>query len=53
MKTVKGYQYCVTANEEVIITDDYGLHLTCPAGEQTYFVANTNEVYVMGDATIT
>lgn len=53
IKTVKGYQYCVTANEEVSITDDYGMDLTCPAGQQTYFIANANEAYVMGDATIT
>lgn len=53
IKTVKGYQYCVTANEEVSITDDYGMDLTCPAGQQTYFVANANEAYVIGDANIT
>lgn len=53
MKTLKGYQYVVTANTETTITDDYGMHLTCPAGKQTYFVANSNAVYVQGDAVIT
>lgn len=53
MKTVKGIQYAVTANEEVTITDDNGLNLTCPAGQQTYFVATADEVEVVGDAVVT
>lgn len=53
MQVVTGYQYVVTANEETIITDSNGLNLTCPAGEQTYFVATTDEVQVVGDATVT
>lgn len=53
MKTVKGFQYCVTANEEVVITDDNGLNLTCPAGQQTYFVATGDEVDVAGDGVVT
>lgn len=53
MEVLQGYQYCVTAIDEVTVTDDYGMHLTCPAGKQTYFVANSNEVYVNGNGTVT
>lgn len=53
MEVLQGYQYCVTANEETIITDANGLNLTCPAGEQTYFVATCDAVDITGDATLT
>lgn len=53
MKLIKGYQYAVTAVEDVTITDANGLNLTCPAGQQTYFVATTDEVEVVGDGVIT
>lgn len=53
VKTLKGYQYAVTAATDTTIADDNGLNLQVSAGQQSVFTATSDSVDVSGDAKIT